>query len=213
MPFINDRDLVMFEPTLCRDVAWVASELARGTATLIDGELSIAGVDPGSRGIAPGQLVTVAALTCEVTEVSGAGVIGGAISVALPRISEAGPVIRPANATGAVQVLTFARHIQAAHDIILQRLGIAGLAAGDLLHESRITGAPGIRFVEACMALELIFAAASGASGPGSAFRQQSEFYSRRVSALAAVATAEYSGSPAGTRIRLTTASRRLVRG
>lgn len=213
MPFISDRDLLMFEPTLCRDAGWVATELARAEATLISGELSLSGIDPGVRGIVAGQLVTIAAETCEITAVSGSGTVGGGISVALPRASETGPAIAPANATGPAHVLTFARHIQAAHEIILQQLGITGLAPSDLLHESRITTAPGMKFVEACTALELIFAAAAGASGPASAARQRSEFYSRRASALAALATLEYSGRPVGTRIRLTTASRRLIRG
>jgi len=213
MPFITDRDLLMFEPTLCRDAGWVAATLARGTCTLSSGDLSIAGVDPGSRDIVAGQLVVVSAETYEITAVPGGGTAGGSISVSLPRPSDSGVPIPPADATGLAQVLTFARHIEAAHEIILQQLGIAGMTAADLLHESRITRTANIKLVEACVALELIFAAAAGASGPASAARQRSEFYSRRASALAAIAAVEYTGGPVGTRIRLTTASRQLLRG
>ncbi len=213
MPFITDRDLLMFEPTLCRDAGWVATTLARGTGTLLLGDLSITGADPGSRGITAGQLVVVEAETYEITAVPGSGTAGGAITVSLPRPSETSPTISPADATGSAQVLTFARHINAAHEIILQQLGIAGLTGTDLLHESRITRTDNIKLVEACIAMELIFAAAAGTSGPASAARQQSEYYSRRASALAAIAAVEYTGGPVGTRIRLTTASRQLLRG
>lgn len=209
MALITDRDLLLMEPTLCRDAAGAATVLASGAGTLSSGVLSIAGVNPAARGVLPGQLAVVGEQVVEIVSVSGAE-----MTVSLMRSDGAGPLLTPPDAAAVPsRVLSFDHHTAMAHRLILSQLGIDGLTPADTLHESRITSGQNLRIVEVCTALEFIWCTVAGASGQGSAAAERSAFYSRRVERLAAVAVAEYVTPVSTIRVRLSTGARQLVRG
>ncbi len=209
MALITDRDLLLMEPTLCRDAAGAATVLASGAGTLSSGVLSIAGVNPAARGVLPGQLAVVGEQVVEIVSVSGAE-----MTVSLMRSDGAGPLLTPPDAAAVPsRVLSFDHHTAMAHRLILSQLGIDGLTPADTLHESRITSGQNLRIVEVCTALEFIWCTVAGASGQGSAAAERSALYSRRVERLAAVAVAEYVTPVSTIRVRLSTGARQLVRG
>jgi len=59
--FIQDRDLLVFEPNLFRDVVWVGQRLTVGVASIGDVILAIEGadVDFENSGVEAGCVVTV----------------------------------------------------------------------------------------------------------------------------------------------------------
>ncbi len=209
MALITDRDLLLMEPTLCRDAAVAATVLASGDATLSAGVLSIDGVNPAARGVLPGHLAVVGEQVVEIVSVSETD-----MTVSLIRSEAAGPLLLPASAPlTTARVLSFDHHTAMAHRLILSQLGIDGLDPADLLHESNITSTQNLRLVEVCTALEFIWCTVAGAAGQGSAAAERSAFYSRRVERLAPVAVAEYVTGESTIRVRLSTGARQLVRG
>jgi hypothetical protein len=177
--FASDRDLLVLEPNLFRDVPWVGQRVLLATGTAAGTTMTITGGDFLASGVAPGNVLMYDAVPLEVTAVTSATVA----TVSLLRAGTDGALIPPP-ALGArpVASATFAPQIAAVHRQLLRMLGIEPdlPAAPGLLTEASITTPGALAMVESVAALHLIYSAASALSGPDSALGARAEFYRRR---------------------------------
>lgn len=221
MAFCQDRDLLGFEPTIGRDAIGASSTLALGTALLDASTLTLPGMDLAARGVRPGHIVLLAGtesrLDARALEVVAMVPSAYACAVSEQRALPGDAVIVPApfgvgSGALAARFVTFGFHIAMAHELLLQRLGIAGLDQNDPLHESRIVRSEGLKLSGCMLALEFVFAAVAGAAGPASAAAERAMFYAKRARTAEATGYAEFHVGHAVARVRLGGAVRRLTR-
>jgi len=177
--FASDRDLLALEPNLFRDVGWVGQRLVRASGALAGTTLTLSGADVAldAAGVGAGHVVLVNGAGYEVIAVLSAT----QATVSRLRADAAGEVIPPSPVTGAEVILhTFAPQLGIVHAQLLRMVGIEpGPSTGDVSEEN-IVNAGALTRIEALGALFLIYAAASGPTGPDSAQGQRAEFYRRR---------------------------------
>lgn len=175
--FTTDRDLLVLEPNLFRDLAWAGQTLLSGTANYSGAVLEITSDQSlEDQGVAPGHVITVDGVSYEITEVLGASEAWISVlraSVEDPPISAPKLIDRPA------YISTFAPQIAIAHRQVLRLIGIEP--------DVTLPGAPtqaGIRNprevarLVALGALHLIYGAASAGGQP--AMLQRSIMYRER---------------------------------
>ncbi len=174
--FAKDRDLVVLEPGLMRDVAWAGQRVmyvnggvSGTTMTLVSGSFIDAGVEPG-------YVVVFNNTALEVVSVESA--TSATVSLRRANTSSA-PVAGPQSATGSVEVWTFTPQIGLVHRQILAMLGIDPDGGGEL-HEGAVTNPGGLARLEALGALHLIYAAAGAPGHGGAKFDQRAEMYRTR---------------------------------
>ncbi len=177
--FAKDRDLVVLEPGLMRDVAWsgqrvlyVNGSMAGTTLTLGSGSFLDAGVDAG-------HVVVFNNVAHEVVSVESASVA----TVSLMRASTASSPVAGAQSgpTGVVEVWSFVPQIGLVHRQVLAMLGIDPDGGGDL-DEGAVTNPRALAKLEALGALHLIYAAAGAPGRGGAKFEQRAEMYRQRFS-------------------------------
>jgi hypothetical protein len=71
--FTTDRDLLTLEPTLFRDISWLAQTLALGTGSLSGGTLTLDDPLLAGIGVAAGHVVMVDRIPLEVLSITGDG--------------------------------------------------------------------------------------------------------------------------------------------
>ena len=185
--FAADRDLLVLEPNLFRDVGWVGQRLSRGTGTVAGTTLTIASPEVAldTAGVTAGHVVVVAGVAYEVvTRLS-------ATQLTISRLREAtsgaGAANIPPTAITAVEcsIVTFVPQIAMAHTEIVRLAGLeftgtpaaGGAGATD---EASVVKEPGVVRLEAIGALAIVWAAASGLLGAGSPGHQRAEWYRER---------------------------------
>lgn len=185
--FAQDRDLLVLEPNLFRDVGWLAQRLVKGTGDIAGGTLALVAQDVTfeAAGVEGGHVVLVGpageATAYEILERLSAT----EIAISRPRENLAAPAIAPApTSNAAVEIWTLRPQIALAHD---QAMRMIGIEPGDLdaaPSEADITNISAVRMVEALGALHLIYAAAAGPDG-SSASRTfaKAEWYRQRYAA------------------------------
>ncbi|MEM7755177.1 MAG: hypothetical protein AAF297_06035 [Planctomycetota bacterium] len=172
--FATDRDLLVFEPGLFGEVAWVGQRLVNGTGEITGSALVMTSQDNGfdSTGVGAGSVVLAGGTSYEVVSRTS----GTALAISRLRSSVTAAVLPPAAlAAGKVQVFTFAPQIGMAHARALALLGVTDAAA--IVNGSELSA------YEALSALHLIFAGASAHSGPRSPAGQRAEWYRVRAEA------------------------------
>lgn len=187
--FATDRDLLVLEPNLFRDVGWVGQRLTKGTGSVSGTTLTVTGADValdaagvGAGGVGgAGHVVTIAGAAYEVIERLSAT----QLTISRLRASRGDATIPPsAGAAGEVIVHTFAPQIAAAHG---QVLAVAGLAEEGSVqavkgarHEGQVLVDAALVRLESLGALALVWAAAAGALGAGTPAQQKAEWYRER---------------------------------
>jgi hypothetical protein len=177
--FASDRDLLALEPNLFRDVGWVGQRLIKATGAIAGSTLTLTGADVALdvSGVGAGHVATVNGVGYEVIAVLSAT----QATVSRLRADAAGPVIPPSPVTGAETfVHTFAPQLGIVHAQLLRMVGIEPGDPESGVTEACIVNAAALLRLEALGALYLIYAAASGPTGPGSAQGQRAEFYRSR---------------------------------
>lgn len=179
MPFTTDRDLLALQPNLCREVAWLAQTLYRGTVKIESGQLiAVTGSFPAS--IAPGHIAVIDDRPLEIVSVTSST----GLTVSLTRTAPDAPAIPPAD-TGNLpgSIVTFAPQIAIIHDLLLRMFGLeASRRTIDPLapDESAILNPRDLWLVEALGALHLIYTSASATLTPDSALAQRAAHYHQR---------------------------------
>lgn len=180
--FATDRDLLVIEPALFRDVGFAALVRGRATGSIASGVLTVSGINLAALGVDAGSVVLVNDVALEVIERLSAATA----SVSLLRASAAAPAVAPANlASASVVVPTFAPQIQAAHARILRAAGLDPQApeigaSGTTPGEAMILNTEALRAVECLGALEAIYRAASALGGPDSPEAKRADQYAQR---------------------------------
>jgi hypothetical protein len=189
--FAADRDLLVLEPNLFRDVGWVGQRLSRGTGTVAGTPpttLTIASPEvaldtAGVGGVGAGHVVVVAGVSYEVVARL------SATQLTISRLRESmGAANIPATPITAVEcsIVTFAPQIAMAHAEIVRLAGLefsgtaAAAEAAGANDEAKVVKEPGVVRLEALGALAIIWAAASGLLGASSPGHQRAEWYRER---------------------------------
>ena len=179
----TDRDLIVLEPSLFRDHAWLGQRLVIGSASITGGVATFTLITPDLLAalVQRGHILMHDGVPFEIIEVYGA-------DEAL--VAPIGPIM-PANALAPKPpqrdeapafICTFSPQIQLAHHAALRLFGVepGTLTTLGTPIEPQITNPDVLTNLEALMALELIFAAAA-TPGPSSALLEKSEWYRKRA--------------------------------
>lgn len=153
--FATDRDLLVIEPQLFRDVGWTGQRLVKGTGDVSGTTLTLTSQDNtfAAAGVGAGHVVLVDGVAYEVI----ARVSATMATISRLRSDPEGAVIPPAPVSGkAVVVSTFAPQIGMAHRDILGQLGIDPDESGDGVRESDILNPGAFREVEAMGAVIMV---------------------------------------------------------
>jgi len=180
MPLISDRDLLILEPDLFRDVGFLAQRVINATGSITSGKLNVTGADFVTAGVNVGHVIVHGQTPLEVIFRNSAS----QLTVSLLRAATTDPVITPPNAsTAPAIVFTFAPQIAAAHAAVLAMLGLpaAGTAAPGTPDETAITNPHELRMLAALLSLSLIWSAAAAVSGPHSNAASRAEQYRQRA--------------------------------
>lgn len=188
--FATDRDMMAYEPTLFRDVAWVGQRLVGGSGGIAGTTLTLTAqdVDLEQAGVEAGHVVVAADIPYEIVERLSATTA----TVSRLREDPAGPVVPPSPlASGSITIVTFRPQLFIVHRQLLRMLGIEPDVAAQPgeATEGDIVNPEALREVEALGALFLVLSAASSVSGPQSPMGQRAEHY-RRLFASARQRTA-----------------------
>lgn len=177
--FANDRDLLVLEPYLFRDFAWVGQRLTRGMGAVTDGVISLESVDVelDVAQVAAGSVATFLGSSYEVV----GGVTTKNASISRLRASATGPTIRVEDtALVDISFVSFRPQIAMVHRQALRMAGVEPDAPAPLtgrLGETAITNGVALVTLEALGALHLIFAAAASVAGPSSSATARAEMY------------------------------------
>lgn len=179
--FTTDRDLLTLEPTLFRDISWLAQTLALGTGSLAAGTLMLDAPLLAGTGVSAGHVVMVDRVPLEVLSVSG----GDTLTLSLLRPDPTGPQIVPIDRASAnVSIITFAPQRALTHRQLCAMLGIIPTGTPpttiDAVAESQIINPRGLTLVESLGALHLIYSSAAAALSDDSPQAQRARMYQQR---------------------------------
>jgi len=174
--FAKDRDLVVLEPGLMRDVGWagqrvldVIGSLSGTTLTIGSGSFVDAGVDAGHVVVFNGTALEVVSVDTAATA-----------TVSIMRGSTASTPVGAGDATNrSVEVWTFTPQIGLVHRQVLAMLGIDPDGLGEI-NEDAVTNPGALARLEALGALHLIYAAAGAPGRGGARFDQRAGMYRER---------------------------------
>ncbi|GAB4384301.1 MAG: hypothetical protein Kow0022_06440 [Phycisphaerales bacterium] len=181
MAFATDADLLVLEPALFRDVAWIGQRLVSGTGSAGGTVLTMSTQDVAfdAAGVGAGNVVLINDAPFEVID----RISGTVLTISRLRTGSDEPLIPIGPVAGAgVSVPTFAPQIAMVHRQVMRMIGIDPDAQPDQarISASAITNRPGIARLEALGALHLIFSSAGSALGPESVFSKKAELYRQR---------------------------------
>lgn len=177
--FADDRDLLVLEPNVFADVAWVGQRLVSATGTLAGRTLTVPGVDLAASGVSPGCVVVFDQVPLEVLDVTGATTME--VSLIRGEPTDA-PITPRAGTNRVVSVVSFRPQVRVVHGQVLRMIGVEPGAAGGAgtLGESAVTNPRELWLVEALGALYLVYAAAAALIGPDSPAWARAEMYRER---------------------------------
>jgi hypothetical protein len=178
--FASDRDLLIFEPALPREVDWAGQRLLDNAVGTLSGGIALALTTPASiagMGLERGQLIRVSSVWGEIVEV----VSSNLLAVSKLRTEPAGTPL-PLASDGAgltgIRVLTYAPQRAVVHRQLIEslRLEADGIGVEAVLNPRSVAR------VEALGTLHLLYAgAAAMAGGPaGDALSQKAQMYEQR---------------------------------
>ena len=184
--FATDRDLLVLEPRLLREVAWVGQRVYAIASVAVDAGGT--GVTDGagpfeSFGTGVGSVLLLDDLAVEVIDVPGPT----QATISLIRAARDGAPI-PASSLGAtakMDVYTFGPQIGMVHRQVLRGLGLepGATEAGGAPAEDRVMNVEAMADLEALGALHLIYAAATPLASEANAIAAKAAAYLERFRA------------------------------
>ncbi|RMH11874.1 MAG: hypothetical protein D6695_08120 [Planctomycetota bacterium] len=181
MAFATDRDLLVLEPALFREVSWLGQRLVSGTGSASGTALTMSSQDVlfDAAGVGAGHVVLVNQTAYEVID----RVSSTVLTISRLRESSQDVPIPVAGASGAeVVVATFGPQIAMVHRQVMRMLGIepdAEPVQGEV-SEASIINASVFARLEALGALHVVYAGSSSALGPDTPHAKKAEFYRMR---------------------------------
>ena len=182
--FATDRDLLVLEPSLVRDIGWVGQRLVRGSADIAGTTLTMTSQDVGfdEAGVDTGGVVVAGGVVYEIAERTGADTL----TISRMRASAGGDLLTPSPVNGvSVEVPTFGPQLAMVHGQVLRMLGIEpdGATGVGVVTESSITNPDALVLLEALGALHLVFAAAAALASESSPAAYKAGLYRERFAA------------------------------
>ena len=174
--FAHDRDLLIHEPNLLREAAWLSQRTVSGVADITGTTLTASGQTAGfdDAGVDSGSVVLVDGATLEVVS----RIDGDELEVSVMRSSLLVAAVAPGDVSSvSFEVFTYGPQLEIVHQQVLAMLGIESDSSPG---ESDITNPEAFARLEAFGALHLIWSSASASSGPESPRGMLAEEYRRR---------------------------------
>ncbi|MDF1808920.1 MAG: hypothetical protein P1U42_04415 [Phycisphaerales bacterium] len=174
--FAKDRDLVVLEPGLHRDIAWMGQRLLSGIGSLVGTALSINSGSFVDAGIESGHVVLFDDVVLEVVSVES----DLQATVSLMRADTSSNAIPGIDASNQkVEVYGYGPQIGIVHR---QVLGMIGINVDDEngLSEDAVTNPGALVRLEALGALHLIYSGAGASGRNGQKFDQRARMYRER---------------------------------
>lgn len=174
-----DRDLLLLEPSLFRDLGWVGQRLCRSSATIAGTTITLSSPDVGldAAGVTTGHVVSFEGVGYEVV----ARLSATTATISRARGEPDDPVIPPAPwaVASTAEFTTFGPQIAIVHGQLLRMLGIDPGDAG-APPESSITNPRALTLAETLGALHLVYAAAAAPQRRDGPLHERAEMYRRR---------------------------------
>lgn len=198
--FALDRDLLVYEPGLFREVAWAGQTLVHNESASVSANgttVTIAGTDLQALNVQAGMVAQLATLgACEITEVIAATQM--TVSRLRARLSDDPMPLTTSVTNDTASIQTFAPQIELMHGVLLASLGLvadnASGAAGDAgtgaVEEHQVLNARELAPLEALGALHIIYGSAAPLAGPNSILWTKAEMYRNRFARAKARAAA-----------------------
>lgn len=169
--FSQDRDLMVYEPGLLRDVAWVGQRRLSATGSVSGTTLTLASGSFADAQVQAGQVVLFDGVALEIVSVESATTA----TVSLLRADAGGGAVPPIAASNrSVMVYDFSPQRAIVHRQVLAMLGIDSVGEGsdgvngingiNGIDESMVTNPGALTRLECLGTLHLVY---SGASAPG----------------------------------------------
>lgn len=176
--FASDRDLLVIEPGLFRDVKWNGQRLLNGTGNLTGAQLTLTSGSFLDGEIGPGHVVLIDSVPMEIVSVQSALVA----TVSIMRGDTDSNIIPGTAVSGAVvEVFTFLPQIEIVHRQILAMIGI-DVDDADGLGAGAVTNPGALVLLEALGSLHLIYASAGAPGRGGEGLLDRSKLYQQRFS-------------------------------
>lgn len=180
--FATDRDLLVLEPSLVRDVGWAGQRPVKGAGDVSGTTLTMTSQDVGFElaEVGAGHVVVIGGVVYEVV----APIDNTSLTISRMRASADGAALPPSPVTGAtVEVMSFRPQLAVVHAQVLRMLGIDPDAPEQPVSEASITNPGSLALFEALGALHLIFAAGAALAGEGSPAAFKAAMYRDRFGA------------------------------
>lgn len=176
--FSKDRDLVVHEPGLMRDVGWAGQRRLSVIGGISGTQLTIQSGSLIDAGVESGHVVVFDGITLEIVSVESATTA----TVSLMRADVTGPAIPPLEAaTRTVLVNDFSAQRSIVHRHVLTMLGVDPTGEDVFgVDETMITNAGAMNRLETLGTLHLIYAGASAPSRANDRFAQRADLYRER---------------------------------
>lgn len=174
--FASDRDLLVFEPALLRDVGWAGQRVLSATGSLSGSTLTIATGSFVDADVGAGSVVLFDGLVIEAL----ARLSATQVTVSLMRSRSDGSALPPPGGTSRpVAVYSFKPQIEIVHRQVLAMVGLDADGEG-LDGASAVTNPGALVQLEVFGALHLIYAAAGAPGRGGESMRERAEMYRAR---------------------------------
>lgn len=184
MAFATDRDVLVVEPGVFREAAWVGQRVLTGTGSVSGSSLTLdpGGVSLADAGIGAGSVVLIGGVAAEVVERTGAltatvsKVRADVALSALPLVAQSG---------ASVEAYTFGPQLAMVHRRVLRMLGVEpdAMAGEGVVVESDIVNADELGLLEVLGALHLIYVGVAAAGPAGQQAEKKAQWYRDRFEA------------------------------
>ncbi len=176
--FSRDRDLVVYEPGLLRDVAWAGQRRLSTTGSVSGTTLTLSSGSFDDAQVVAGQVVLFDGVTLEIVSVESAT----AATVSLVRGDVSGGAVPPISASNwSVEVYDFSPQRAIVHRQVLAMLGIDAPGEDSSgVDESMVTNPGALTRLECLGTLHLIYSGAAAPGRGGDRFEQRVELYRER---------------------------------
>lgn len=178
MAFATDRDLLILEPSLFRDIAWAGQRRINLADAATNGvTLTSATADFIAADIRPGHIAMLDSTALEVIE----RISMTQLTISLLRDDPAdAPLAPPAHTAASLIIATFGPQIIHVHDQLLRALGIEPADPGAAVSEANITNPAPLAVLETLGALHLVFSAAAALATDQDRLARKAQLYRDR---------------------------------
>lgn len=183
--FATDRDLLVYEPRLFLEVAWLGQRLLRATGPISSGGATLLGQNLAEAGVGVGSVASFGEASYEVISLP----TSNRMELSRVRAATGDPQVPPVDvASTLIEVVTFRPQMGVVHGQILRMLGLEPEDPGaSALTESAVVNPGALTRLESLGTLHLVFSAAAASSASvsvgGSWAVQRSVMYRERFAA------------------------------